>query len=50
MGEKKFDPKKRWSTKFKGPKKLGHKIFVKIGTVTAEILLIWANVARIYVA
>ena len=50
MGEKKFDPKKRWSTKFEGLKKWGPKNFVKIVTDTAEMLLIWSNVARIYVA
>ena len=32
------------------PKKLGQKSFVKIGPVTAEILLIWTNVTKAYVA
>ena len=32
------------------PKKLGPKSFVKIRRVTAEILLIWTNVARVCVA
>ena len=32
------------------PKKLGPKSLVKIGPVTAEILLIWTNVTRAYVA
>ena len=31
-------------------KKLGPKSLVKIGPVTAEILLIWTNVTRAYVA
>ena len=30
------------------PHKLGPKSFVKIGPVTAEILLIWTNVTRTY--
>ena len=32
------------------PQKLSQKMFVKIGSVTAEILVIWTNVARTYVA
>ena len=32
------------------PKKLGPKSLVKIGPVTAEILLIWTNVAKTNVA
>ena len=31
------------------PKKLGPKSLVKIGPVTAEILLKWTNVTRVYV-
>ena len=34
--------------KVKAPKKLGTKSVVKIGPVTAEILLIWTNVTRAY--
>ena len=45
---KKFGPKTFWSTKIIIPKKLGPKSSVKIGPVTAEILLILANVARAY--
>ena len=32
------------------PKKLGPKSFVKIGSVTSEIMLIWTNDAKTYVA
>ena len=32
------------------PKNLGPKSLVKIGPVTAEILLIWTNIIRAYVA
>ena len=32
------------------PKKLGPKSFIKIGPVASEILLIWTNVTRAYVA
>ena len=35
FGQKKFCPKKCWSTKLKVPKKLGPKSFVKIGSVTS---------------
>ena len=45
LGLKKFCPRTFWSTKIVGPKSL-----VKIGPVTTEILLIWTNVARAYVA
>ena len=34
------------SEKIKGPKKFGSKMLVIIGTVIAEIFLIWTNVAR----
>ena len=37
-------------TKNMTPKKLGPKSLVKIGPVTAEILLIWTYVTRAYVA
>ena len=52
---KKFGSKEIWSKKILvhknyDPKKLGPKCLVKIGPVTAEILLIWTNVARAYVA
>ena len=47
---KKFCPRTFWSTKIMTPKKLGPKSLVKIGPVTAEILLIWTNVTRAYVA
>ena len=36
--------------KIKALKKLGKKSLVKIGSVTAEIFLIWTNVARTNVA
>ena len=42
--------KKLWCTSRKPPKRLCPKMFVKIGAVIAEILLIWANVTRAYVA
>ena len=48
--EKDFWFKKFWSTEIKALKKLGPKSFVKVGSVTAEILLIWTNVARTYVS
>ena len=41
---------KKCSTKIKAPKKLGPKNLVEIGSVLVEILLIWTNVARTYVA
>ena len=47
MGLKKFDLRILWSTKIIT---MNPKSFVKIGPVTAEILPIWTNVARIYVA
>ena len=37
-------------TKIKPPKKSGQEILVKIGSATAEILLIWTNVTRTYFA
>ena len=46
LGLKKFCPRTFWPTKIRNPKKLGPKSLVKIGPVTAEILLIWTNVAR----
>ena len=48
LGWMKFCPKNMWSTKNKDPKKLNPKRLVKIQSVTAEILLIWTNVARTY--
>ena len=47
---KKFCLRTFWSTKIMNPKKLGPKSLVEIGPVTAEILLIWTNVTRAYVA
>ena len=41
-----FGPRTFWPTKIMNPKNLGPKSLVKIGPVTAEILLIWTNVAR----
>ena len=38
------------SIKIKAPKKLGPQSLVKIGSVIAEILLIWTNVTGTYVA
>ena len=50
FGYKKFlGPKRMWSTKIKAPK-IVSKYLVKIGSVTVEILLIWTNVPRTYVA
>ena len=45
-----FFQNKCWSTKIKNPKKLGPKIFVKIGSVTAEIMVTWTNVAGTYIS
>ena len=42
--------KKNMSRKIKAPRKLGIKSLVKISSLTAETLLICANVARSYVA
>ena len=50
MGLKNFGPRTFWPPKIINPKKLGPKSVVKIGPVTAKILLIWANVTRAYVA
>ena len=47
---KKFCPRIFWSTKILNKKKLGPKSLLKIVPVTAEILLIWTNVTRAYVA
>ena len=47
---KKFFPRTFWSTKIMTQHKFGPKSFVKIGPVTAEILLIWTNLIRAYVA
>ena len=47
---KRFCPRTFWSTKLMTPKKLGTKSFIKIGPVSAEILLISTNVTRAYVA
>ena len=49
-GSKEDGPKTFCSTKIMTPCKLGPKSLVKIGPVTAEILLIWTNFARVYVA
>ena len=48
--ERKFDPENVGSKKIKACKKLGAKSLVKIGSVKAEIFLIWTNVARTNVA
>ena len=45
LGSKKFGSKKISPKKIKAPKKLGPKFFVKIGSVTTEIFLIWTNAA-----
>ena len=50
LGLKKFGPRTFWSTQIMKPKILGPKCLVKIRPVTAEILPIWTNVARAYVA
>ena len=42
--------KQCWSTKIKAPKILVPKQFVKSGSVTSEILLVWAYVAKTFVA
>ena len=49
-GLNKFIPRTFWITLIMTPRKLGPKSVVKIGPVTAEILLICTNVARAYVA
>ena len=41
-----MDQSKFWSKKVKAPKEVGAKTLVKIGSVIAEIFLIWTNVAR----
>ena len=41
---------KQFDKKNHGLRKLGPKCFVKIGPVTAEIFMIWANVVRTNVA
>ena len=48
FGEKKFGAKICVLQKLSHPKKLSPKSLVKIGAVTAEILLIWTNVVRTY--
>ena len=49
--QKIFRSKEVWSTKIRAPKKFGPKSLVKIeSVVTAEILLLWTNVAMTYVA
>ena len=45
LDPKKFDPNKFWSTKITAPKKLLPKSLVNIWPVTAEILLLWTDVA-----
>ena len=51
MNVKKFGSRKLYIKKKSKPaKKLGPKNWVKIGSVTAEIFLIWTNVARTNVA
>ena len=42
--------KQCWSTEIKAPKILVPKQFVKSGSVTSEILLVWAYVAKTFVA
>ena len=41
---------KSWSNKIRAPKTLGPKSLQKILSVTAEIFLVWTNVARTNVA
>ena len=48
LGLRKVGPRIFWSTKIMTPETLGPKSVVKIGPVTAEIYLIWTNVARAY--
>ena len=48
LGQKKFGPKKNCSTKVKAQKILGPKSLVKMESVSVNILLICANVARTY--
>ena len=53
LGQEIFGSKishKFWSNKIKGPKNIGFKRLVKIGSVIAEIFLMWTNVARTIVA
>ena len=45
VGQTEFLP-----TKIEAPKKLGIKMLVRIESVTAEILVIWTNLDRTYVA
>ena len=49
LGLKKFGPKKCGLQRLRPPKVVS-KYLVKIGSVTVEILLIWTNVPRTYVA
>ena len=48
--ERKFDPENVGSKKIKACKKMGQKSLVKIRSLTAEIFLIWTDVARTNVA
>ena len=48
-GQKKFWPKDMLVQRYLGPQKLGSKRLFKIESVTAEVLLIWANVTKKYV-
>ena len=46
-GSKSFNPQKTLVTKkMFDPKKICPESFVKVGSVTAEIFLIWTNVAK----
>ena len=54
-GPKKIGSNKIWSKKIlmkinHGLQKLRPKSFVKIGSVTAEIFMVWANIVRTIVA
>ena len=46
MAPKKFGSNKMLVQKNSGPQNIGFKNLVKIVSVTAEIFLIWTNVAR----
>ena len=50
LGQKKFGSKEFLGPKKFGSNKMGQKSLLKIGSVTAEIFLIWKNVARTNVA
>ena len=48
--ERKFDPENVGFKRIKACKKMGQKSLVKIRSLTAEIFLIWTDVARTNVA